>query len=118
MRKKQSQVAKVQTLLSQEPNISAQEMSKKLGIPLKRVYVLRSVAKKKTATTVKSITSKPSRKGSAKTYRENLEKENAELQRIAMYWRDAYHKIEAEHRGSSAVIRYLETKLITLVQGK
>jgi hypothetical protein len=44
-----------------------------------------------------------------------LETDLAEMQRLAMYWKDAYTKLEAEHRGTNAVIRYLESKIALLL---
>lgn len=125
MRKKQTQIAKVRRLLSENPNISAKEMAKELNLPVNRVYVLRSQEKKKTATTVKSITSKPSRAGTAKRYRENLEAENRKLTEWTQLWRQKYLKLEDDYTqakimylDSQAVVKYLETKLATLLKGE
>lgn len=65
--------------------------------------------------TLTPVNKKPSVAGRAKAYRESLEKENFELQRLALYWKDAYTKLEAEYRGKDAVIRYLETKIAQLI---
>lgn len=43
-------------------------------------------------------------------------KDNEELQRLATYWRDAYHQIDARYRDSEAVIKYLENKIAQLVR--
>lgn len=61
------------------------------------------------------VNKKPSNAGKAKAYRESLEKENFELQRLALYWKDAYTKLDSEYRGKDAVIRYLETKIAQLI---
>jgi hypothetical protein len=125
MRKKQSQVAKVQALLSQNANMSAKEMAEKLKLPISRVYVLRSMAKKKQDIGEMAHDITTGRKGSAKAYRENLEIENKKLTDWTMLWKQKCDKQESEiariqhlYMDSQAVVRYLETKLITLVQGK
>ena len=125
MRKKQTQIAKVRRLLSENPNISAKEMAKELNLPINRVYVLRSQEKKKTATTVKSLTTKTSRKGTAKKYRENLEAENKKLTEWTMLWKQKYERLELDYTqakimylNSQAVVHYLEEKLATLLKGE
>lgn len=44
-----------------------------------------------------------------------MEVDMHEMQKLAMYWKDAYTKLEAEHRGTNAVIRYLESKIAQLL---
>jgi hypothetical protein len=44
-----------------------------------------------------------------------LETDMAEMQRLAMYWKQAYHELEVKSRGNVAVIQYLESKIIELI---
>jgi hypothetical protein len=49
---------------------------------------------------------------------DDIEQENKleEMHRLATYWRDAYHQIDARYRDSEAVIKYLENKIAQLVR--
>lgn len=40
-----------------------------------------------------------------------LEIDLSEMQRLAMYWKQSYHELEAKSRGNVAVIQYLESKI-------
>jgi hypothetical protein len=40
-----------------------------------------------------------------------LETDLSEMQRVAMYWKQAYHELEVKSRGNVAVIQYLESKI-------
>jgi hypothetical protein len=40
-----------------------------------------------------------------------LETDLSEMQRVAMYWKQAYHNLDDKTRGNVAVIQYLESKI-------
>jgi hypothetical protein len=73
---------------------------KKRGRPRKNV--LTSVNKSDKA---KRVHSKPT------DTIKRLETDLSEMQRVAMYWKQAYHELEVKSRGNVAVIQYLESKI-------
>ncbi len=123
--KKLSQRAKVAKLWETDPAITPKQMSEKLGIPPKRIYVLRAMVKKaesspSTTTQFKDVpVSRPA------NYYQNLEAENRKLTEWTMLWKQKYDKLEQDYTqakvmylNSEAVVQYLERKVLDLLNSR
>jgi len=109
---KNTKVNTVKALMDANKNISVKEICEKTGFSRNQVYVIRSYLKhnKKLtpvnkSTKVKRVHTKPT------DIIKRLETDLTEMQRLAMYWKQAYHELEVKSRGNVAVIQYLETKI-------
>jgi hypothetical protein len=121
--KKESQLAKAIDLLKAEPNISAQDMAKKLGITITRTYVVRSSAKKLLAKGGSKVTPKLRMQSTTDEY--VLKQENIKLTEWTQLWKEKYEKLEQDYTqakimylDSQAVVKYLEEKVLKLVRGE
>ena len=119
--KKESQLAKAISLLKAEPNISAQNMAKKLGTTITRTYVLRNNAKKKIAEGVSKVT--PKLRMQSTTDEHVLKEENRKLTDWTLMWKQKYEKLEQDYTqakimylDSQAVVKYLEGKMLNLMR--
>lgn len=130
--KKQSQTSKVQKLWAKNPTMTARDMAKELDMPLKRVYVLRNLAKKKLGSNVtnksewKAVSVSTSNKPALDNtkYILSLETQVLELEKLHNQWRQNYKKLEDDYTqakimylDSQAVITYLEEKVVQLIEG-
>lgn len=125
--KKLSQVAKAIKLMQADEYITPKQMSEKLGLPLKRTYVVRSQAMKRMNRVVGSTTSAPKEElsGKSSAYVRNLEAENLKLTEWTQLWKQKYDKLEADYTqarvmflNSEAVVQYLERKVLDLLNSK
>lgn len=123
--KKLSQVAKAIKLLQADSNISPKEMSAKLGLPIKRTYVVRSQAMKRMGRNNFDAVVDTTTKAKDTTYVKNLEAENRKLSEWTMLWKQKYDKLEADYTqakvmylNSEAVVSYLERKVLDLLNSK
>ncbi len=121
--KKESQVVKAIKLLKAEPNISAQDMAKQMGIPVKRVYVLRNNVKNAIAKDAANV--RPKLRMQTTTAEYTLEEENKKLTEWTLLWKQKYDKLEQDYTqakimylDSQAVVKYLEEKVLKLVRGE
>ena len=73
------------------------------------VYIIQT----QTATTPAKVLTRVNKKPTDTIKR--LETDLEEMQRVAVYWKQAYHELDAETRGNVAVIKYLETKIQQLI---
>ena len=108
-----SKIKQINDLMKADKNISVKEICEKTGMPKTRVYALRHYLKtrgKKKLTPVNKSEVKVPRKKPTDAIR-SLETDLAEMQRLAMYWKQAYHELEVKTRGNVAVIQYLESKI-------
>jgi hypothetical protein len=120
--KKESQVSKVAKLFKANPNMSASDMAKETGLPIKRIYVLRSLIGKKlkgSRPTTKTPTPMPLRGDKLST----LEAENKKLTEWTLLWKQKYEKLERDYTqakimflNSEAVVTYLEGKIAQLMK--
>lgn len=104
----------VKALMDADKNISVKEICEKTGFSRSQVYVIRNQLKnkgKKKLTPVNKKVPKVERPINLHNEVVRLEKDLTELQRLAMYWKQAYHELEAKTRGNEAVIQYLESKI-------
>ena len=110
---KNTKVNAVKALMDADKNISVKEICEKTGFSKSQVYVLRSYLKnsKKKLTPVNKSTK--TKRGYTKPTDsiKRLEIDLAEMQRLAMYWKQAYHELEVKARGNVAGIEYLESKI-------
>ena len=111
---KNTNVTKVKALMDANKNISVKGICEKTGLSKSQVYAIRhyikaNPKKKLTpvnkSTKVKRVHTKPT------DIIKRLETDLTEMQRLAMYWKQAYHELEVKSRGNVAVIQYLETKI-------
>ena len=108
-----SKIKQINDLMKADKNISVKEICEKTGMSKTRVYALRHYLKtrgKKKLTPVNKSEVKVPRKKPTDAIR-SLETDLVEMQRLAMYWKQAYHELEAKTRGNVAVIQYLESKI-------
>ena len=108
-----SKIKQINDLMKADKNISVKEICEKTGMPKTRVYALRHYLKtrgKKKLTPVNKSEVKVPRKKPTDAIK-SLEIDLAEMQRLAMYWKQAYHELEVKTRGNVAVIQYLESKI-------
>lgn len=128
--KKQSQTSKVQKLWAKNPTMTARDMAKELDMPLKRVYVLRNLVKKKLVSNVtnnwKAVSVSTSNKPALDNtkYIKSLEVQVHELEKLHDGWRQNYKKLEADYTqakimylDSQAIVKYLEEKVAQLLKG-
>ena len=109
---KNTKVNAVKALMDVDKNISVKEICEKTGFSRSQVYVIRSYLKhnKKLTPVNKSTKAKRVHTKPTDTIK-RLETDMAEMQRLAMYWKQAYHELEVKARGNVAVIEYLESKI-------
>lgn len=104
----------VKALMDADKNISVKEICEKTGYSRSQVYVIRNQLKNKGK---KKLTPVNKSNGGKRRYTKptdtisSLQKDLMEMQRLAMYWKQAFHDLEAKTRGNDAVIRYLESKI-------
>jgi Fe2+ transport system protein B len=122
--KKQSQVSKAVSLLKSDPHILPKEMSEKLGLPIKRIYVLRNQAMKRIGSQQTTKHEKIEEKLKS-DYITNLEAENKKLTEWTMMWKQSNDKLSAELirtketlLNAEAVVYYLESKIVNLLKGE
>ena len=120
--KKLSQVAKAIKLMQADANITPKEMSAKLGLPIKRTYVVRSQAMKRMGRDNFDRVVDTTTKHQDKMYVKNLETENRTLSDWTMMWKQKYDKLEQDYTqakvmylNSQAVVEYLERKVLDLL---
>jgi predicted DNA-binding protein YlxM (UPF0122 family) len=117
---KNTKVSAVKALMDANKNISVKEICEKTGLSRSHVYAIRhyikttSKTKKKLTPVNKSTKAKRVHIKPTDTIK-RLETDMAEMQRLAMYWKQAYHELEVKSRGNVAVIQYLESKIIELI---
>jgi hypothetical protein len=114
---KNTKVNTVKALMDANKNISVKEICEKTGFSRNQVYVIRSYLKnnKKKLTPVNKSTKAKRMHIKPTDTIKRLETDIAEMQRLAMYWKQAYHELEVKSRGNVAVIQYLESKIIELI---
>lgn len=106
----------VKALMDEDKNISVKEICEKTGFSRSQVYVIRHQLKN-TGKGKKKLTPVNKSNGGKRRYTKptdtisSLQKDLMEMQRLAMYWKQAFHDLEAKTRGNDAVIRYLESKI-------
>jgi hypothetical protein len=120
--KKETQITRVAKLIKANPNMSVADMAKETGLPIKRIYVLRSVAGKRlkgSRPTTKTPTPMPLRGDKLST----LEVENKKLTEWTLLWKQKYEKLERDYTqakimflNSEAVVTYLEGKIAQLMK--
>lgn len=104
----------VKALMDEDKNISVKEICEKTGFSRSQVYVIRNKLKngsKKKLTPVNKSNGGKRRYTKPTDTISSLQKDLMEMQRLAMYWKQAFHDLEAKTRGNDAVIRYLESKI-------
>lgn len=117
---KNTKVNAVKALMDADKNISVKEICEKTGLSRSHVYAIRhyiktaSKTKKKLTPVNKSTKTKRVHTKPTDTIK-RLETDLTEMQRLAMYWKQAYHELEAKARGNEAVVKYLESKIIQLI---
>ena len=123
--KKLSQVAKAIKLMQADANITPKEMSAKLGLPIKRTYVVRSQAMKRMGRDNFDNVVDTTTKAKDTSYLKNLEAENRKLSEWTMLWKQKYDKLEQDYTqakvmylNSEAVVAYLERKVLDLLNSK
>ena len=116
--KKETQITRVAKLIKANPNMSVADMAKETGLPIKRIYVLRSVAGKRLKGS-HPTTKMPLRGDKLST----LEAENKKLTEWTLLWKQKYEKLEQDYTqakimflNSEAVVTYLELKLAQLIK--
>jgi hypothetical protein len=100
--------------------MSVADMAKETGLPIKRIYVLRSVAGKRLkGSRVTTKTPMPLRGDKLST----LEIENKKLTEWTLLWKQKYEKLEQDYTqakimflNSEAVVTYLEGKIAQLMK--
>jgi hypothetical protein len=111
---KNTKVNTVKALMDANKNISVKEICEKTGLSSSQVYAIRNYiktnSKKKLTPVNKSTKAKRVHIKPTDTIK-RLETDMAEMQRLAMYWKQAYHELEVKSRGNVAVIQYLESKI-------
>ena len=118
--KKETQITRVAKLIKANPNMSVADMAKETGLPIKRIYVLRSVAGKRLkGSRVTTKTPMPLRGDKLST----LEIENKKLTEWTLLWKQKYDKLEQDYTqakimflNSEAVVAYLERKIVQLTK--
>ena len=118
--KKETQITRVAKLIKANPNMSVADMAKETGLPIKRIYVLRSVAGKRLkGSRVTTKTPMPLRGDKLST----LEIENKKLTEWTLLWKQKYEKLEQDYTqakimflNSEAVVTYLEGKIAQLMK--
>lgn len=109
---KNTKVNAVKALMDVDKNISVKEICEKTGFSRSQVYVIRSYLKHNKKLTPVNKSTKTKRDYTKPTDSiKRLEIDLAEMQRLAMYWKQAYHELEVKARGNVAVIEYLESKI-------
>jgi hypothetical protein len=101
------------------------DMAEKLGVPVQRIYALRSNLKNKpTKKTVSNVTNEQQISRPV-NYMLNLEHENKRLTEWTLMWKQKYEKLEQDYTeakimflNSQAVVEYLENKVANLLRGK
>jgi hypothetical protein len=121
--KKDSQLARAINLLKTEPNISAQDMAKKLGTTVTRTYAVKSNAKKLLAKGGSKLTPKLRMQSTTDEY--VLKEENKKLTDWTLLWKQKYDKLEQDYTqakimylDSQAVVKYLEGRIEKLTGGE
>lgn len=116
---KNTNVTTVKTLMNANKNISVKEICEKTDFSKSQVYAIRNYiktnSKKKLTPVNKSTKAKRVHTKPTDTIK-RLETDMAEMQRLAMYWKQAYHELEVKSRGNVAVIQYLESKIQQLLK--
>lgn len=113
---KTTKLSVVKALMDADKNISVKEICAKTGFSRSQVYVIRHKLKN-TGKGKKKLTSVNKSNGGKRRYAKptdaikRLETDLIEMQRLAMYWKQAFHDLEARTRGNEAVIQYLESKI-------
>ena len=118
--KKETQITRVAKLIKANPNMSVADMAKETGLPIKRIFVLRSVAGKRLkGSRVTTKTPMPLRGDKLST----LEIENKKLTEWTLLWKQKYEKLEQDYTqakimflNSEAVVTYLEGKIAQLMK--
>lgn len=109
-------VKAVKAVMDANKNISVKEICEKTGLSKTQVYSarhqLKTTSKKKLTPVNKKAVARP-----INLHNEviKLETNLGEMQRLVMYWKQAYHELEAKTRGNEAVVKYLEGKIIQLI---
>lgn len=115
---KNTKVSAVKALMDANKNISVKEICDKTGLSKSHVYAIRHQLKtaSKTKKKLTPVNKKPvARPINLHNEVIRLETDLGEMQRLAMYWKQAYHELDDKTRGNEAVIRYLEGKIIQLI---
>ena len=109
---KNTKVSAVKALMDADKNISVKEICEKSGLSKSQVYSARHQLNAKKKLTPVNKTTKAKRGYTKPTDSiKRLQTDLAEMQRLAMYWKQAYHELEIKSRGNVAVIQYLESKI-------
>jgi sugar-specific transcriptional regulator TrmB len=120
--KKETLASKASALLADNPTMKPKEIAEKLGVPVQRIYVLRSNLKKKKLAKkiVSNVTTKKSYAGT--NYILKLENEVSQYHKWCLEWREKYEKLEQDYANakvmflnSQAVVDYLENKVANLI---
>jgi DNA-binding transcriptional regulator GbsR (MarR family) len=113
---KNTKVNAVKALMDADKNISVKEICDKTGFSKSQVYVIRSYLKNKGKKLTPVNKTTKAKRGYTKPTDsiKRLQTDLAEMQRLAMYWKQAYHELEIKSRGNVAVIQYLESKIAQL----
>lgn len=111
-------VKAVKAVMDANKNISVKEICEKTGLSKTQVYSARHQLK--TASKTKKKLTPVNKKAIARPINLHneiirLETNLGEMQRLVMYWKQAYHELEAKTRGNEAVVKYLEGKIIQLI---
>jgi len=121
--KKSTLTSKALDLLKQNPNMKPKNMAEKLGVPVQRIYAIRSKFKNTIKKTVSNVTNEQYISRPANYY-QNLEQENYKLTEWTLLWKQKYEKLEADYTqakvmflNSQAVVEYLENKVANLLKG-
>jgi hypothetical protein len=123
--KKLTLTSRALDLLKHTPNMKPKDMAEKLGVPVQRIYALRSNLKNKpTKKTVSNVTNEQQISRPV-NYMLNLEHENKRLTEWTLMWKQKYEKLEQDYTeakimflNSQAVVEYLENKVANLLRGK
>jgi predicted transcriptional regulator len=121
--KKPTLTSRALNLLKQNPNMKPKDMAQKLGVPVQRIYAIRSNFKNTIKKTVSNVTNEQYISRPANYY-QNLEQENYKLTEWTLLWKQKYEKLEADYTqakvmflNSQAVVEYLENKVANLLKG-
>ena len=109
---KNTKLKAVKSLMDVDKNMSIKEICEKSGLSKSQVYSARHQLNVKKKLTPVNKTTKAKRGYTKPTDSiKRLQTDLAEMQRLAMYWKQAYHELEIKSRGNVAVIQYLESKI-------
>jgi len=122
-----SNVAKVLDLMKADAKVSVKEIVEKTNLKTSNVYAIRNYIKKNgllKTLPMTGIAPKAKRSDDEKQIN-NLLKENKTLTEWTVMWKGRYDKLESElnrvrhlYMDQLAVVRYLEAKLLQLVEAK